>query len=81
MCGSTHLGRLRTDRAAPSVIDTLDVRCRVSSWQHSIPDHNIIFDALEGSAAVRKAKGALSLPAAGRYLNAPSVQIGLLAFF
>jgi len=47
------------------VIDTLDVRCRVSSWQHSIPDHNIIFDALEGSAAVRKAKGALSLPAAG----------------
>jgi len=43
----------------------VDVRCRESSWQHSIPDHNIIFDALEGSAAVRKAKGALSLPAAG----------------
>ena len=62
MCGSTPLGRLRTDRAAPSVIDTVDVRCRESSWQHSIPDHNIIFDALEGSAAVRKAKGALSLP-------------------
>jgi hypothetical protein len=47
--------------------------------QMALPHHNIIFDAQEGSAAVRKAKRALSLPAAGRYLNAPRVQIGLLA--
>jgi TniQ len=47
--------------------------------QMALPDHNIIFDAQEGSAAVQKAKGALSLPAAGRHLNAPRVQIGLLA--
>jgi hypothetical protein len=47
--------------------------------QMALPHHNIIFDAQEGSAVVLKAKGALSLPAAGRYLNAPRAQIGLLA--
>ena len=47
--------------------------------QMALAHHNIIFDAQDGSAAVQKAKGALSLPAAGRYINAPRVQIGLLA--
>jgi TniQ len=47
--------------------------------QMALGDHNVIFDAQAGSAAVQKAKGALSLPSAGRYLNAPRVQIGLLA--
>lgn len=50
----------------------------IGDAQAALPDHNTIFDAQEGSAAVQKAKGALSLPAAGRYLNAPRVQIGLL---
>src|ERR1700676_4616493 len=42
--------------------------------QMALPDHNVIFDAQEGAAAVLK-KGALSLPAAGRYLNAPGGQV------
>ena len=45
----------------------------------ALGDHNVIFDAQAGFGGVQKAKGALSLPAAGRYLNAPRVQIGLLA--
>jgi hypothetical protein len=51
----------------------------IDDSQMALADHNVIFDAQAGSAAVRKAKGALGLPAAGRYLNAPRVQIGLLA--
>jgi hypothetical protein len=45
----------------------------------ALADHNVVFDARAGSAAVQKAKGAVSLKAAGRYFNAPRVQIGLLA--
>jgi hypothetical protein len=51
----------------------------VRDSQMALADHNVFFEPQAGSAAVQKAKGALSLPAAGRYLNAPRVQIGLLA--
>ena len=51
----------------------------IADAQMALPDHNVIFDAQEGSAAVRKAKGALSLQVAGQFINAPRVQIGLLA--
>lgn len=51
----------------------------IDDAQMALPDHNVIFDAQDGSAAVQKAKGSLSLPAAGQHLNAPRVQIGLLA--
>jgi hypothetical protein len=51
----------------------------IDDAQMALPDHNVIFDAQAGSAAVQKAKGSLSLPAAGRYLNAPRVQSALLA--
>jgi TniQ len=51
----------------------------ISDAQMALPDHNCLFDAQRGSAAVHRAKGTLSLPAAGRYLNAPRVQSALLA--
>jgi len=51
----------------------------IDETQMALADHNVTFDAQAGSAVVQKAKGTLSRSAAGRYLNAPRVQIGLLA--
>lgn len=42
----------------------------IDDAQMALTDHYVVFDAMAGSAAARK--GALSLPAAGRYLNAPA---------
>jgi hypothetical protein len=47
--------------------------------QTTLTDNIVVFDAKTADAVVAKAKGALSLPAAGRYLNAPRVHIHLLA--
>jgi hypothetical protein len=47
--------------------------------QDLLADANVVFAAEEASSAVRKAKGSFSLPEAGKYLNAPRVQIKLIA--
>jgi hypothetical protein len=51
----------------------------IGEHQKPLTDANVIFAAEEASSAVRKAKGSLSLPEAGKYLNAPRVHIKLIA--
>jgi hypothetical protein len=65
-----HFKRLRKLLLAANIIDR---------DQMALMDKAIVFDAKRAAAMVAKAEGALALPAAGRYLNAPRVQIHLLA--
>ncbi len=51
----------------------------VGGRQTTLTDNIVTFDAKAAAAVVTKAKGAMSLPAAGKYLNAPRVHIQLLA--
>lgn len=46
--------------------------------QMALSDHNVTFDAVEGSRAAMEAKALLYLPAARAYLNVPRVQAELL---
>jgi TniQ len=50
----------------------------ISARQATLPDQHVVFAAEAASSLVEKAKGALSLPEAGEYLNAPRVQAALL---
>ncbi len=45
----------------------------------TLPSHLVTFDAKPAEDVVRRIKGALTLSAAGKYLNAPRVHIHLLA--
>ena len=51
----------------------------VGGHQTDLADNIVTFDAKAADAVVSRAKGAMSLPAAGKYLNAPRVHIRLLA--
>ena len=51
----------------------------IGEGQDPLVDANVIFAAEEASSVITRAKGALSLPEAGKYLNAPRVHIKLIA--
>ena len=51
----------------------------IGGRQTALTDNIVVFDARLADALVAKIKGALSLIAAGKYLNAPRVHIRLLA--
>jgi hypothetical protein len=51
----------------------------IGGRQTTLADNIVVFDAKAADAVVAKAKGALALPTAGKYLNAPRVHIRLLA--
>jgi len=64
-----HPKRLRKVLGAAGVI---------ASGQADLADQNVVFATEAAGDAVRRAKGALSRPAAGTYLNAPRVHMQLL---
>jgi hypothetical protein len=51
----------------------------IGGHQTDLADNIVTFDADSADAVVSRANGAMSLPAAGKYLNAPRVHIRLLA--
>jgi hypothetical protein len=51
----------------------------INETQSGLPDQHVVFAAEAASSLVEQAKGALSLPEAGEYLNAPRAQVALLA--
>jgi TniQ len=65
-----HPQRLRRILMARGIID---------ETQNGLPDQHVVFAAETASSLVEQAKGALSLPEAGEYLNAPRTQVALLA--
>jgi hypothetical protein len=65
-----HPKRLRKLLRASGIID---------DHQMLRPDHSVVFDAKAAESVIGPAQGALSLPAVGRYLNAPIGQVRLLA--
>jgi hypothetical protein len=50
----------------------------IGAEQDLLVDANVIFPSGDASRVVKRAQGALSLPEAGKYLNAPRVQRSLL---
>jgi hypothetical protein len=50
----------------------------IGEAQDHLADANVIFASGEASSVITRAKGAMSLPAAGEYLNAPRVHRALL---
>jgi hypothetical protein len=65
-----HPKRLRRVLLAAGIID---------QRQGGLPDQHVVFAADAASSLVEEAKGAMSLPEAGEYLNAPRAQAALLA--
>lgn len=69
---------LETGQHPKKLRKTLRASGIIGDAQMVLSDHNVIFDAVEGSRAAREAKASLYLPAARAYLNAPRVQADLL---
>jgi hypothetical protein len=51
----------------------------INRRQGGLPDQHVVFAVEAASSLIEQAKGALSLPEAGEYLNAPRTQVALLA--